>query len=43
MPNASFETLSAAMFQVEVFWVVSVVVGYQNFTLHPEDGGSMNL
>jgi hypothetical protein len=30
-PNAGFEAFTAAMFQVEVFWVVtpcSVVVGY---------------
>jgi len=34
LPDASFETFTAVIFQVEVFWAVapcSVVVGYQRF------------
>jgi hypothetical protein len=33
-------------FQVEVFWIemlYSVVVGYQRFRGHPENGGSMDV
>jgi hypothetical protein len=46
--DLSFEDLTAMVFQVEVFWVVtssSVVVGYQRFggPLHPEDVGNMSL